>query len=64
MYFQIFINFPFYLKTYTFLQMTYRLYNNRYQIIQELDATPFTRVYKARVVENPTGQEILTKSRK
>lgn len=31
--------------------MTTRLYNDRYQIIQEIDATPFTRIYKAVIVD-------------
>jgi len=31
--------------------MSTRLYNNRYTIVEEIDATPFTRVYKAQVVD-------------
>jgi len=37
--------------------MSTRLYNNRYKIIEELDATPFTRVYKAQVVNANLGQQ-------
>ena len=44
--------------------MTSRLYKNRYEILQELDATPFTRVYKARIIENPTNWETSSQSTK
>ena len=32
--------------------MAKRLNNNRYEILQEIDATPFTRIYKAKILSD------------
>lgn len=36
--------------------MSTKLINNKYEIIQELDVTPFTHIYKARIANSSHSQ--------